>query len=392
MSVGGTAKERDYRVFGDLTMKKVLFVSHIANFAKFNYPYMRWFKEQGWQVDYISAGEEEVKDCDTSYTMAARRNPLSPKNLTAYHQLQKIMEQENYDIIHCHTPVGGVLARLAARKFRKNGMKVIYTAHGFHFYKGAPLLNWLIYYPVEKFCASYTDSLVTINEEDYKCAVSKKFGAKQIVKIDGVGVDLQRFCCQPQRKEELRKKYEIDNDAYILICVAEVNRNKDQVFLIENMKRLKEKIPQICLYIVGRGDELERCQELVETSGLQKEVKFWGYRNDIEDLLTVSDVLVSASQREGQPINIIEGMASGIPIVCSDVRGQRDLITSGENGTVYNLGDGEAFCEAIYNLYNQPELMQTFVQNSIQKVPRYSMKRAIENMSVIYKQYMREEK
>jgi len=373
-------------------MGKVLFVSHIANFAKFNYPYMRWFREQGWQVDYISAGEEEVKDCDTSYTMAARRNPLSPKNFTAYRQLQQIMEQEKYDIVHCHTPVGGVLARLAARKFRKSGMKVIYTAHGFHFYKGAPLQNWLIYYTVEKFCARYTDTLVTINEEDYQCAVGKKFKAKQIVKIDGVGVDLQRFCYQPQKKEELRRKYEIDQETYVLICVAEVNRNKDQRFLIENMQQLKERIPQICLYIVGRGEELESCKALVKVSGLQEEVKFWGYRKDIEDLLTVSDVLVSASQREGQPINIIEGMACGIPIVCSDVRGQRDLVTSGENGIVYKLGDSEAFCEAIYKLYKEPELVQTFAQNSIQKVPKYSMKRAIENMSVIYKQYMRKEK
>ena len=372
-------------------MGKVLFVSHIANFAKFNYPYMRWFREQGWQVDYISSGEEEVKDCNKSYTMAARRNPLSPQNIKAYHQLQSIMKQEKYDIIHCHTPVGGVLARLAARKFRKNGMKVIYTAHGFHFYKGAPLLNWMLYYPVEKFCANYTDCLVTINEEDYQCAVSRKFKAKQIIKMDGVGVDLQRFTYQPQKREALRKKYEIDKEAYVLICVAEVNRNKDQVFLIENMKRLKERIPQICLYLVGRGDELERCKELVETAGLQKEVKILGYRNDIEDLLTVSDVLVSASQREGQPINIIEGMACGVPIVCSNVRGQRDLVTSGENGSLYSLGDSERFCEAIYALYEQPELAQKFAQNSMMKVPQYSMKRALENMSIIYKQYMRGE-
>ena len=155
-------------------MKKILFVSNTANFSKFNRPYMKWCKENGWQVDYVSAGEEPVVDCDNDIKIDLPRSPFSTKLFSSIHQMKKILRNNNYDIIHCHTPMGGVVARIAARKYRKAGTKIIYTAHGFHFYKGAPLLNWLCYYPVEKYLAKFSDAIITINREDYDRA-KKKF-------------------------------------------------------------------------------------------------------------------------------------------------------------------------------------------------------------------------
>lgn len=152
-------------------MKKVLFLSNTANFSKFNRPYMRWFKERGWQVDYCSLGEERVLDCDNQYSIDIARSPFSFKNLRGLRELKKLLSENQYDILHCHTPMGGVIGRIAAKKLWKEGkIKVIYTAHGFHFYKGAPLLNWLLYYPMEKWLAACTDVIVTINEEDYERA------------------------------------------------------------------------------------------------------------------------------------------------------------------------------------------------------------------------------
>jgi len=149
---------------------KVLFVSNTANFSKFNRPFMRWFRERGWQVDYASAGEEEVADCDNQFAVTMSRGPFSLRNIGAYWQLKAIL-RNNYDIVHCHTPMGGCIARLAARG---TAAKIVYTAHGFHFYRGAPLLNWLLFYPVEKRLVKYTDCLITINEEDYDTA-KKRF-------------------------------------------------------------------------------------------------------------------------------------------------------------------------------------------------------------------------
>lgn len=152
-------------------MKKILFLSNTANFSKFNRPYMRWFKEQGWQVDYCSAGEENVLDCDNQYSIPIERSPFSLKNFKALKQLKELLRNNEYDILHCHTPMGGVIGRLAAKRLWKTGkIKVIYTAHGFHFYKGAPFINWIIYYPIEKWLSHFTDIIVTINEEDYEKA------------------------------------------------------------------------------------------------------------------------------------------------------------------------------------------------------------------------------
>lgn len=152
-------------------MNKILFLSNTANFSKFNRPFMRWFKEQGWQVDYCSAGEENILDCDNQFSIDIARSPFSVKNLQGLRQLKDILASGNYQILHCHTPMGGVLGRLAAYRLRKQGkIKVIYTAHGFHFYTGAPLINWLLYYPMEKLLSQWTDVIITINEEDYERA------------------------------------------------------------------------------------------------------------------------------------------------------------------------------------------------------------------------------
>lgn len=152
-------------------MNKILFLSNTANFSKFNRPFMRWFKEQGWQVDYCSAGEENILDCDNQFSIDIARSPFSFKNLQGLRQLKGILATGNYQILHCHTPMGGVLGRLAAYHLRKQGkIKVIYTAHGFHFYTGAPLINWLLYYPMEKLLSQWTDVIITINEEDYERA------------------------------------------------------------------------------------------------------------------------------------------------------------------------------------------------------------------------------
>ena len=163
-----------------MAKRKILFTSHTANFSKFNRPLMRMLRGTlekpyddlnvgDWQVDYASANEEPIKDADNVYRVDFARSPLRfDKHVKACRQLKKIIAEGDYDIIHCHTPVGAMLTRLAAQNARKKGTKVIYTAHGFHFYKGAPLINWLAYYPVEKWLARKTDVLITINKEDYK--------------------------------------------------------------------------------------------------------------------------------------------------------------------------------------------------------------------------------
>lgn len=368
-------------------MKKVLFTSHLANFAKFNYPFMKWFQDQGWEVHYASLNEEEILCCDRSFAVCFNRSPYSPDNVTAYHQLKEIIEREDYDMIHCHTPMGGVVTRLAARKARKRGAKVIYTAHGFHFYKGAPALNWMLYYPVEKLLAGWTDCLVVINQEDYHTATTKQFRAGRIRKVDGVGVDLSKFCPVTQeKKDQLRQGYGYGKEAFILLCVAEFTDNKNQKFLIQSLSKLSGKIPGIRLIFAGKGKRLDACKNLAKALRITSFISFLGYRDDIPRLCQLSDVMVSSSSREGLPLNVIEGMASGLPIVCSKIRGQTDLVCQGVNGFLYPKHDADAFVESILLLYNDAVLRQKMGAASIEEAKQYDLNSVLGQMGELYQQ------
>lgn len=362
-------------------MKKILFLSNTANFSKFNRPFMRWFTEQGWQVDYCSAGEEKVFDCVNQYSISIARSPFSLKNIKAYKELKKILEENHYEILHCHTPMGGVIGRLAAKKLWREGkIKVIYTAHGFHFYKGAPLLNWILYYSMEKWLCHYEDTLVTINNEDFER--TKKWG--RTYKIDGVGVNLSRFhSCSKEEKISFRKEFGFSANDFIITVVAECNKNKNQIMLVRNIDKLKTFIPNLKVLLIGK-ETLPIVRKYVTENLLFDTVQFLGYRNDVEKLTMISDIAFSSSLREGLPVNIIEAMACGIPVVCSDNRGHRSLIKDGESGYIFNLNSDKEMVDAIRKLSEQPALREQFGKVNLEESKKYSVDIAITNMATIY--------
>ena len=362
-------------------MKKILFLSNTANFSKFNRPFMRWFTEQGWQVDYCSAGEEKVFDCVNQYSISIARSPFSLKNIKAYKELKKILEENHYEILHCHTPMGGVIGRLAAKELWREGkIKVIYTAHGFHFYKGAPLLNWILYYSMEKWLCHYEDTLVTINNEDFER--TKKWG--RTYKIDGVGVNLSRFHpCSKEEKFSFRKEFGFSANDFIITVVAECNKNKNQIMLVRNIDKLKTFIPNLKVLLIGK-ETLPIVRKYVTENLLFDTVQFLGYRNDVEKLTMISDIAFSSSLREGLPVNIIEAMACGIPVVCSDNRGHRSLIKDGESGYIFSLNSDKEMVDAIRKLSEQPALREQFGKINLEESKKYSVDIAITNMATIY--------
>lgn len=310
-------------------MKKVLFVATVTNHINaFHTPFLKMLKEQGYETHVASYGEEHIEYCDKHYNIPFQRFPIKIKNIKAYKQLKQIIDENKYDIIHCHTPVGGVLTRLAAKKVRKNGTKVIYTAHGFHFYKGAPILNWIIYYPIEKYLSKYTDCLITINQADYDLAKKKFKKAKQVELVHGVGVDESKFEFEmsDEEKHNLRKELGLKDNDFVLIQVGELNKNKNQIMSINAMKDIVKSHSNIHLLIVGQGVLEKYYKKKIEQYNLQKNIHMLGYRKDIPKLLKISNVLLSLSYREGLPVNVIEGMMSGLPIIATDCRGNRDLV------------------------------------------------------------------
>ena len=366
--------------------KKILFISNTANFSKFNRPFMRWFKEQDWQVDYVSAGEENVFDCDRHYVIPIKRNPFNIKNIKSYKELKKLLSQNCYNIIHCHTPMGGVLGRLAARNKKT---KIIYTAHGFHFYKGAPLFNWLVYYPVEKYLANFTDVLITINTEDYNVAKQKFLSCKNIFRLNGVGVDLDKF---RQRDEEtrrnLRKSFGINDADFVIVYVAEFIPRKNHKSLIKSIFTLNQKIENLKVIFAGIGPLLDKYKQQVKTMGVSETVRFLGYRSDIDKLCNVADIGVSTSKQEGLPIGVVEYLVSGLPIVCSKIRGHVDIVKNGENGLLFDLGEPAQLINSITALYDNKNLRSEIGQKNIKIRENYSRATAISKMAEIYTQYM----
>ena len=310
--------------------KKVLFVATVdSHIELFHLPFLKMFKEKGWETSVATESDKSIKYCDKKISIPIKRSPFKLiSNLKAIRKLRKTIIEKKYDIIHCHTPMGGVVARMAARSARKNGTRVIYTAHGFHFYKGAPLHFWLMFYPVEWYLAKFTDTLITINNEDYERA-KKKFGkrCKDIQYVPGVGVDPKKFEKKLSAKEKtsLRKKLGLKDSDKILICIGRLDKNKNQGLLIRAMCELTKTDLSYHLLLVGPDEINGAYHRLASRLGLDGNVHFLGFRKDIPELLQISDIAVSASKREGLPVNLIEAAMLGLPIVATNCRGNRDV-------------------------------------------------------------------
>ena len=268
------------------------------------------------------------------------------QNMRALRQVEGLMKQNGYAFCHCHSPIGGVVARIAGHRTRT---KVIYTAHGFHFYQGAPVMNWLVYYPVEKVLSRWTDVLITINHEDYKLA-KKKFKMKKLTYVPGIGIDTQREGLSQKEKEEKRKELGIPQDAFLITNAAEFTPNKNQKTVIEAIEQLHN--PNIYFVMCGIGQKKAELEQYVKEHGLEEHIRFVGFRNDLHEILQTSDCFVLSSFREGLSVALMEAMAEGLPVVCSRIRGNVDLIKDGEGGILISPQKRDEYINAFKKLYN----------------------------------------
>ncbi len=368
-------------------MKKVLFTATVdSHILCFHIPFLKLFHDKGYEVHVATNGTEKIPYCDKKIVIPFERSPYKLNNLKAIKQLRKVINEEKYDIIHTHTPMGSVVTRLAAKQARKKyHTRVIYTAHGFHFYKGAPLLNWLLFYPVEKYLAKYTDTLITINQEDYDRA-KRKFSKRchDIQYVPGVGIDEKKFNIKmtKEEKHELRRSLGLKDDDFVMIYVARLDKNKNQGFLIEVMKDLVKEHSNIHLLLVG-PDELDgKYQE--QAKEISNNVHFLGFRKDIAKLMKVSDIAVSSSLREGLPVNIIEALTVGLPVVATDARGVRDLIQDGINGYLIEAENKKKFNNNIYSIYYNNNSINCFNVKNSSKI--FYLNNIIDTLNHIYKE------
>lgn len=368
-----------------MKMKKVLYTSHVANFSKFNRPFMRWFKEQGYEVHYASMGEEEVLDCDKHFTIPFERSPFKLNNLRAISQLKKIIDKEKYDIIHTHTPMGSVVTRFAALRTRKtNNTRVIYTAHGFHFFKGASLLNWLVFYPIEKTMARYTDILITINKEDYALAMANF--KTDVRYVPGVGIDEKKFgiTMTTSEKDKLRRSLGLKRSDFVMIYPAEISKRKNQFWLITSLADTIKNNSDFHLLLPGKDSLNGKCQHLANSLDIQDNIHFLGYRHDMPQLFKISNLAVSTASQEGLPVNIMEAMYAGLPIVATDCRGNRDLIRNNINGYIVSSQKQEDLVKKICILKENKDIRSKIINESKKEIKGYLLDKIMNSMIDIY--------
>lgn len=376
-----------------MVSKKVLFCATVDyHFKAFHLPYLKWFADQGWEVHVAANGNIHLPYVTQKYNIPIQRSPLSIQNLHAYKKLKSIIHQNKYNIIHCHTPMGGVIARLAARKARQQGTKVVYTAHGFHFCKGSPYMNWLLYYPIERILASHTDCLITINQEDYDLAVKHRFPVKDIKLVHGVGIDVQLFTSVTEiEKRELKLQCGYKSKDFLMFYAAEFNKNKNQSFLIHVLAQLKNEMPHAKLLLAGEGPLIEECKKMATQLGVTNMVHFLGYRNDIASLLQMCDLAVASSYREGLPVNIMEAMACGLPVVATDNRGHRELIINNKNGWIVDRDDIKAMADRIKGISINPKVLAQMGQYGCTSIKnQYSVNEVLKEKQEIYTTFMGE--
>lgn len=367
-----------------ISVKKILIVSTVSRqFYLFEQGNIEVLNSLGFEVhaaaNYSDANERLNELNIVRHHFDIERSPFSMKNINAYLNLKKIIEEEKYDVIHCHSPVGGVLGRLAARAL--DIRKVIYTAHGFHFYKGAPFMNWFFYYPVERWLSKYTDLLITINNEDYNLA--KRLNAKEVLHVPGIGVDIEKIEKAEVNKKEKLLQLGIPSDKFLLISVGELNKNKNHKVVIKAIAKMNNK--DIHYIICGQGKSHQYLMNLCIKLRVQSQVHFLGYRNDVHEILKISDVFLFPSFREGLSVSLMEAMAAKLPVICSRIRGNVDLISEGEGGILINPKKENEVLKAVITLFKEKEMCKKMGSYNNNKSVHISKSKIKEYMELVYK-------
>lgn len=373
-----------------MNSKKILFTASIPlHFRAFHLPYLEWFKGQGFEVHVACKGYEELPFVDKYWDVPIERSPFSVKNLLAYKELRKIIDKENFTLVNCHTPMASVITRLASINARKNGMSLLYTAHGFHFFKGAPVFNWMFYYPMEILLSGYTDSIICINQEDFE--LIKKRGSKKCYYslIPGIGVNSKRFYpISEDVKIILREKNDLQQNDFLLIYAAEFINRKNHEFIINSVKNNQKSFEGIKILFAGKGVLEEKLKRLVEKHKLDNYFCFVGFRKDIDLIYKMSDLGISSSKQEGLGLNLVEEMMCGLPIIATVDRGHKEVIDHNVNGYLFEQNNEEQFLKYILALKSDNKLRENMSQKALLKAKKFEISNSLKVMTDIYREYI----
>lgn len=374
-----------------MSIRKVLFVASVAvHFHAFHRPYFKWFHDQGFEVHVACNGDFEDPCVHKKWDINFARSPLSKSHIKSFITLKHIIDQNEYELISCHTPMASVLTRLASLSARKEGTSLLYTAHGFHFFNGSGLLSWLLYYPVEISLSHLTDAIICINQEDYNRISTQGSSSTKYYLIPGIGVNPERF--HPLTNSaiyDLKESLNIPKDTIVITYAAEFIDRKNHKLIVDAMQLVSSNIQNYIVLFAGEGKLLEETKNSVSKAGLEDKFRFLGFVKDIEKYYQISDIAVSASKQEGLGLNLIEAMMCGVSPIATIDRGHCTIIDNNINGILYPQNDYETLSQEITNLIQDSELREKISREAILKARKFSIKNSLDAMSKIYKDFLK---
>lgn len=356
----------------------------------FHVPYLEWLVQKGHTVDlaFEDRGGISFDMAHEIFRISFPRS-LNPARLRrAYVELKRVIDEGDYHLLHCHTPIPSALTRLAARNWRRQGGKLLYTSHGFHFYKGGPLRNWLAFYPAELLLSHLTDCIVTINSEDLAYTKNLFWGASS-QRIPGIGIQPRGFV--PAFAEErlgLRQELGFDPDDFILLYIAEFIPRKNHRFIIKAARDLRAAIPELKVVFLGRGALMDDSEACAKTLDVQDMVLFKGFRDDVAKFACIADVGISASSHEGLGIALLEQMMCAVPIVATEDRGHREFMENGETGFLFQQNNRQEFVGHIMRLYQDASLRKAMGRKAHAKAQEFTLSGSLQEMVKIYERFL----
>lgn len=386
---------------------KALIVTRVSGFVpQFEMNHVRLLQQMGYEVHYAANFDTVVYGEDNSrlegtgvicHHIPFCRSPFSLQVISSYRQLRQLIQTGGFDLIHCHMPMTGVVTRLAAQSVRRKSKRrvpVLYTAHGFHFYHGAPLKNWIYFVP-ERWLARYTDCLITMNEEDFGRAC--KFPVRgKVEKIPGVGIDPRDGDgghTQPEEggsakgdykelRREIRRKLEVPDTDYVLISVGELTARKNHKQILNMLCEWNDST--LKYVICGTGPLQEELTAFVSEKRLEDRVIFAGYCKNVDDMLASADCFVFPSVQEGLPMAVMEAMRAGLPVVAKKIRGNVDLIEDGKGGILVQNGYVGEYRDAIRRLKEDNGLSRKMGEWNKERIRDFSLAKVVNKMEEIY--------
>ncbi len=369
----------------------ILVITAVSGFLpEFELPNIRLLQNMGYTVHYASNFENPVYHCDKTvlekqgiicHPISIQKSPGAlKKNYKALRQTKELIKTWDIQAIHCHNPMGGVIGRLAGAAGGRE-IYCIYTAHGFHFYEGAPKKNWICFYPAERILAEFTDEMICINQEDERRA--NKFSLRNhglVSRIPGTGLDCKRFQPNSLVRQQMRAELSLSHEDFVFLSAGELNKNKNHETVIKALFSVRE--PHMKYFICGEGHRRKKLEQLIRKLGLQNQVFLWGYQEQIERYYQCADCFVFPSIREGMGMAALEAMSCGLPLIAADNRGSREY--AGQNAILCQAKNEGEYSAAMKRVFHDNILRQSMGNNSYQMARLFSQEKTELIMRQVY--------